>query len=503
MLQKINIAQDCPVLVIIDCMKKIFLILIVILLTTSNAFAAKIPDNVKNAIKKDYVKTDFRFDGLITLPDGTIYLPLYPALVKKPEKIEVKSTIPEGKTLVDKPDVVIFNNDFALLKIITDQKGRKTVINLKEPPVEVRTGLLPQDMLVPTGLIIPDNIKGIIGNLQIPTAIDAGLRVASEKFLGTKTVKTSQTTKNLVSKVVQLQNKTLYLSTCYSKNIQVVQGESSVPAYALSQSSIPISIKATPDDKFLLVTSYGKTFVNVISLADERVIRQIDLTTLAEEVVIDKVKNKAYVSSGDASAIYIIDLATMTLKQKIKVKGMCNKLAISDDGTKLFYADKKTSNIWVIELDNEFIIKNIGTFPNVSKIAYAKGKIYLTSRTKNKLAIIDYVTLSLIKEINIEPKPIDMIPYKDSLYVLSAQNNVVQVVSTADDEITNTIYLNTNGFSTKIYRLKNTNIALVTDTKMDKYSVIDLDSKQVIKTNNLEIPISDIVVVPNIKKINN
>lgn len=483
-------------------MKKFLLTLIVILIATPSVFAAKIPDNLKDIIRKDYAKTDFRFDGLITLPDGTLYLPLYPALVKKPEKLQIKSTIPEGKNLSEKPDIVIFNNDFTLLKIITDQKGRKTVINLKEPPVEVRTGLLPQDMLVPTGLIIPDNIKGIIGNLQIPTAIDAGLRVASEKFLGAKTVKTSQTTKNLVSKVEQLQNKTLYISTCYSKNIQVVQGESSVPGYALAQSSIPLSMKSTPDDKFLLITTYDKTFVNVISLADEIIIRQIDLTTPAEEIVIDKNKNKAYVSSGDASSIYIIDLNTMTLKQKIKVKGMCSKLAISDDGTKLFYADKRSNNVWLIELNNDFIIKNIGTFPNVSKIAYLQGKIYLTSRTKNRLAIIDYVTLSLIKEVNVESKPIDMITYKDSIFVLSAQNNVVQVVNANDDEITHTIYLNTNGFSTKIYRIKNTNIALVTDTKMDKYSVLDLDSKQVIKTNNLEIPVSDIVVVPTVKKIN-
>lgn len=482
-------------------MKKLALTLLLIFLGTSCVYAAKVPENVRTLIKKDYAKTDFRFDGLITLPDGTLYLPLYPALVKKPANLEIKSTVPEGKTLADKPDVVIFNNDFVLLKVITDQKGRKTVVNLKEPPVEVRTGLLPQDMLVPTGLIVPDSIKGIIGNLQIPTATDAGLRIVSGEFSNKKTIKTS-TNKNLVSSVRQLKNKTLYITTCYSKNIQVVQGESNLPEYALSQSTIPISIQATPDDKFLLVTSYGKTFVNVISLADERVIKQIDLTTPVEEIVVDKIKNKAYVSSSADSSVYIIDLTTMTLKQKIKVKGKCAKLYLSEDGTKLFYVDRKTNNIWVVEIDNDFVIKNVGTFPNVSKIAYSNGKIYLASRTKNRLAIVDYVMLSLIKEIEVEPKPIDILVYKNNLFVLSAQNNVVQVVNSVDDDITDAIYLNTNGFSTRIYQIKNTNIALIMDTKMDKYCVLDLDKKQVIKTNYLEIPVSDLVVVPTIKKIN-
>lgn len=483
-------------------MKKIILTLILILTTATNVFAAKVPDNVKNLVKKDFEKADFRFDGLITLPDGTLYLPLYPSLVKKPEKLEVKSTLPLNKSLADKPDVLILNNDFVLLKVLIDQKGRKTVLNIKEPPIEVRTGLLPQDMLVPTGLIIPDNIKGIIGNLQIPTAQDAGIRVKAEPFLEYKTVKTSKTTKNLVNKVPQLQNKTIYVATCYSKNIQVIQDEASKPEYALAQKAIPIDMKATPDDKFLLVTAYSKTFVDVISLADERIIKQIDLTTPAEEIAIDKVNNKAYVSSSGASSIYIIDLNTMALKQKIKIKGMCEKLSLSDDGTKLFYADKKTNSVWAIELDNEFVIKNVGNFPSISKIIYAQGKIYLTSRTKNRLAIIDYVTLGLIKEVDVQAKPIDMLGYKNNLYILSAQNNTVQILDTETDEITDIIDLNTAGFSTKIYRIKNTNIALVTDTKTDKYSVLDLDKKQVIKTNTIEIPVSEIVVVNKVKRIN-
>lgn len=483
-------------------MKKIILIFIIMLTTAASTFAAKIPDNVKVLVKKDFAKTDFRFDGLITMPDGTLYLPLFPALVKKPEKLEVKSTVPENKTLADEPDIIILNNDFVLLKILTDKKGRKTVLYQKEPAIEVKTGLLPQDLLVPGGLIIPDNIKGIIGDLQIPTAQDAGIRVKSEPFLERKTLKSSQTIKNLVSTVPQLKNKTLYIATCYSKNIQVVQGESSIPEYALAQKAIPVDIKATPDDKFILATAYSKTFVDVISLADDRVIKQVDLTTPAEEIAVDKINNKAYVSSSADSSIYIIDLNSMTLKQKIKVKGSCEKLYLSDDGTKLFYVDKKTNDIWVIELDNQFVVKNIGNFPNISKITYSQGKIYLTSRTKNRLAIIDYVTLSLIKEIDVEAKPIDMLVYKNNLYILSAQSNVIQVVNTIDDEITNTIFLNTNGFSTKIYHVKGTNIALITDTKADKYSVLDLDKNQVTKTNALEIPVSEIVVVNKVKKIN-
>lgn len=479
---------------------RIILILLLLLTTATGAFAAKIPDNIKNFIKIDYPKADFRFDGVLILPDGTIYLPLYPALIKKPEKIELKKTYPENKKLADKPDIAIFNNDFVLMKILVDQKDRKTVLCLANPPIEVKTGLLPQDMLVPKGLTIPDNIKGIIGNLQIATAQDMGLRVKPEALLKQQNV-TTKVFKNLVQSVPQLQNKMLYVATCYSKNIQVVGGESRYPEYALAQTNIPIDIKVTNDDKFLLVTTFDKTFVNVISLADERIIKQIDLTTPAEEIVIDKFTNKAYVSSSEDSSIYIIDLNSMSLKQKIKVKGMCERLSLSADGKKLFYADKKTNDVWAIELDNAFVIKNIGKFPNVSKIVFDQNKVYITSRTKNRLAIVDYATLGLLNEMDVEAKPIDMLTYKSNLYILSAQNNSVQILNTTTDTITDTILLNTMGFSTKIHQVKNTNIAIITDTKSGKYSVLDLDKKLVIKTNPLEIPVSTIVVANRIKKI--
>ena len=79
--------------------------------TASPVFAAKIPEDVKNIVKKDFPKADFRFDGVIILPNQTIYLPLYPALVKKNEDIKIKTTYPENTPMAKMPDIVIFDND--------------------------------------------------------------------------------------------------------------------------------------------------------------------------------------------------------------------------------------------------------------------------------------------------------------------------------------------------------------------------------------------------------
>ena len=479
-------------------MRKFVICLGIFILSSTAAFAAKIPDNVQQFISNDFPKTNFRFDGVIILPDNTIYLPLFPAKILNPETLAIKQTYPSGKTMAAKPNIVILNNDFALLKVLTDTHGNKTIYKMANPPVELRTGLLPQDMLVPKGLVIPENLKSIVGNLEIKTVNDPGIRVENSKPVVTQL---SGSTLKTLSQIPQLRNKSFYVSSPYSKNIQVLNLGAKTPEYSLAQTNVPVSMKAY-DDKFLLVTAYDKPSIDVISLADDQIIKQIYTKTQPDEIIIDKTKNIAYVSSAEDSSIYIVYLSTMTLSKQIKITGMCEKLTLSEDGSKLFYYDKKTRDIWAIELDNNYLLKEIGKFPNVSKIVYTNDKIYITSRTKNRLAIIDYNTIGLIAEIEICEKPIDMIAFHERVYVLGAGDNSIQVVDAKTDAVTDSIYLNTNGFSTKINQIENTNIALITDTKASLYTVFDLGTNKVIKTIPIDIPANAIVVTEKVKKIN-
>ncbi len=462
------------------------------------SFAATIPDNVQQVINKDFPKTTYRFDGMIVLPDNTIYLPLYPAKIIKTDKLGIKQTYPSGKTLAAKPNIVIFNNDFALLKVLTDTHGNKTIYKMANPPLELRTGLLPQDMLVPKGLVIPENLKSIVGNLEIQTVNDPGIRVENSKPVVTAL---SGTTLKTLAQIPQLKNKNFYVASPYSKNIQVLNLGAKTPEYSLAQTNVPISMKAY-DDRFLLVTAFDKPSVDVISLADDQIIKQIYTKTQPDEIVIDNNKKIAYIASSVDSSIYMLNLETMTLSKQIKITGMCEKLTLSEDGTKLFYYDKRTRDIWAIELDNNYLLKEIGKFPNVSKITFTNGKIYVTSRTKNRIAIIDYDTVGLIVEMEICEKPIDMQVFHNRVYVLGAGDNSVQVIDAKTDAITDSIYLNTNGFSTKISWIEGTNIALITDTKASLYTVFDLGMNKVIKTIPIDIPASSIVVTEKIKKIN-
>lgn len=476
-------------------MRKLIIALSVAMALSSASFAGQLPQDLKGFVEKSFPKTDFRFDGVIILPDNTVYLPLMPAQFDKDREFTVKTTIPANRTFAQKPDAIIFNNDFVLLKVLTDDKANKTLVKLDNPPVEMRTGLLPQDMLVPRNLIIPSNLKNIIGNLEISTSKDAGLVVP---VIQPKTVVGNSITS--LKTIPELQGKTLYVATSFSKNIQVVNPEKKVPEYALMQQHIPIMIKGW-NDTFLLVSSFDKKSIDVISLADDKVIKQIEFKAQPDEMIIDEKNHLAYVSTPSDASIYVLNLDTMTLKKQIKLNGMCERIVLSNDGTKIFYYDKQTSNIWVIETDNSYLLREIGKFPNVSKIAYINDKIYITSRTKNKLAIIDYNTMNLLSENSVSPKPVDMLTYGDYLFILGAGENTIEVVDTSVDKLTDTIVLPTTGFSTKLNRIEGTNLALVTDAKAGQYFILNLETKTVTGSNPVATPVTSLVVLKKVKKI--
>lgn len=469
-------------------MRKFWIALFLMLFTSTSVFATKLPEDLQNYFNQTFPKTMYRFDGVVILPDATVYLPLIPAKPVEVEQIEVKSTLPQGKALSNKPEVIIFNNSYVFLKVIPSPNGKKTVLVPNTVPVEISTGLLPQDMLVPSGLYIPENLKGIIGNLDVDMVSTPTLHVS-----------VPQAKNNATNPVEQFRDKMYYVATGYAKNIQVLHAQNKAPVYSLEQKHVPNDMKGY-DNLYLLVTYFGSDTMNVISLFDEQVIKQIHFETEPDEIIVVPEEKIAYVASAKGSSIYIVNLENMTLSKQIKINGFCEKFTLSDDGTKLFYVDKKNNEIWAVELDNKYLLKDIGKFPNVSKIAYVNGKIYIASRTKGRLAIVDYKTNALVAEAPITEKPVDMISDGTNLFVLGATENVIQVLDTNEDELTDTIYLNTKGFSSKMTKVDGTDLAIVSDSRANVYCVLDLKTKQIIKANTIEVPIRSIVVTDKVKK---
>ncbi len=468
--------------------RRLFFTFLTLLFTSGITFSMEIPKDIQEFVSQTFPNTNFRFDGAIILPDNTMYLPVFPANPPQTDEVSIKTTYPVNETLKQKPDMVIFNNEYVLLKVI-NSNGKKTVLNMTNPPNELQSGLLPQDILLPKGLVIPENLKGIIGDIDVTIAQENGLRINNTRNPHKKT-----------TPIEELNNKTFYIASGTNKNIQVVNSNSKTAGYSLEQEHVINDMKSY-DGKYLLVTYFDSKKMNVISLMDEKVIKEVNFEVNPEQIIIDKENKIAYISSGSSSSIFVLSLETMTLKKRLKINGYCEKLTLSPDGTKIFYVDRNKNDIWAIELDNNYLLRNIGSFPNISKIAFTNNKIYVTSRTQARLAIVDYETLNLMAELEVCEKPVDLYATENELYVLGASEDIVEVLDTTDDVITDKLYLETNSFATNITPIENTTMIMITNARSGVYSVVDTDTKDIAKTSPLEVPVRSIVVMDNVKTI--
>ncbi len=473
--------------------KKFFTTILTLLLTSINvAFAQQVPQNVQDFVKNFFTDTYFRYDGAVILPDNTVYLPVIPAKFDiDVENLEIKETIPANKDFSKLPDAVIFNNDFVLLKVLRDKNDTPTLLNQTNYPTEIKSGIFPQDLLLPRRLEVPEGLRNVLGSLE-------SYSPEIDDFKINTNAGTDYTKKYFNHP--SLKNSVFYLTSPISKNIKVISSNNKKGYYYYQQKNSPNKM-AIYDDRYLLVSSYSKRALSVISIYDDVVIKEIPLKTTPDEILVNG--NKAYVTSSEGHCIYIIDLLNMTPTQQILINGMCEKLIISEDGTKLFYYDKQTKTLWGIETDNNYLLKDIGVFPNVSKIAYSEGKIYVTSRTKSRIAIIDYAEMNLIGEYDTEEKPVDMYVYNNNLYILSAGLNRIQVLNTETDDFVAEIALPTqDGFPNKFYRIKDEPLLLVTDSAHPVYYILDLNTNSLVLTQEIDEPIANLVMGKVIRKFN-
>lgn len=473
-------------------LNKFLILLLICFGANSCAFATKLPDSVVKYVNQQVPNAAIRFDGLISFPDGTLYIPVLPSDVPKDAKGTVKSTIPAHKQLSQKPNLILFDTNLALLKVIKNDKGKPTVMNPDDMPFVVKTGVLPQDMLVPPGMIMPDDLKIILGDLKIPLASSAVNNFINEK---PKSAPVKAPAKLTV--IPELNNKSILATTLDSNLINVIPTNTTGTKYTINSDSFPKFIQPVMDGRYLLIGGCGRTYLDVADLKLRVLAKKIELAYQPSEIVLALDKTKAYVATFDEQLIFLIDLKSMTVLEKIKIKGYPKNLALDENGQYLTYMDKATGDIYTLSIngekyDNKFIVKS----ENVSKLLPIGNIIYAISRTKNELQVIDNKIQDYIYTQPLQLKPVDMFLYKENIYVLTADNRI-QIFNIKNYDITKTIKLPTNGFSNNILQVRGSNLAIATNAADKKYFVVNLDTAEIVQTVPTDILINEARILSN------
>ena len=471
---------------------KLFVSLFAFVVLCQSAHASKLPIEVWEYVKEQLPSSTQRFDSVVVVSPDVMYIPLYPAQTNVVNKLKVEYTYPNGKSLKDKPEIIVFNNNFVLLKLFKDKKGDYTLTSYEDFPMKVKLGVMPQDMLVPPGLKMPENLKLVLGDLVIPSKNDGNLITLSKDKTNNQT---NVLMKNEFVPLAEFKNKRTYLTTANSKFMLVYDSSSKSPLYELKLSALPSKIVASNSTKFALVVYFANKNLEIIDLKNERILTQIPLDDVAKDADIDTNSNMAYVSSQNANTIYCVDLNSARLERAIRLEQSPSRLAVSSDGSSIVFVDGISGELFALKLGENTQVNPVAKVKNISKVMCDTNFIYAVSRTQNKMYVYDRNTLALVDEENLNEKPVDAIMYQGKIYILCAKEGVLEVYDSEQKKVILSTQLDKDGFYSKITLVPDQHNVIITGVNSKKFLLYDLEKMALIKKQPALIDVSNIVIM--------
>lgn len=484
----------------INIFKTLF-ILITCLIFNSPGLCTELPKPVVDFIKQKFPQAVIRFDGFVELQDKTAYLPILPLVYNSSsETAEIIQTIPAKTDFSEKPDMVLFNNNLALLKIIREEGQSPTVINSNEMPLKVKLGLLPQDLVVPNGLVLPPDLKVILGNLKIPLKqkTDPEGEVAFYDEVGEDeiSVKNSELigkTTEYVYKIPELKffnEKKIYTANFKENKLNVLDSATGRLKKSIQLPSIAFDTELTPDARYILMTASAVDKVFVVDTVNDEFVKSIDVGRLPASVTCVKKSNKAYIANKLSSTISEVDLVHMKTERELPVTGYPVNISPSENEDFIFYYDSKKGIIYQLNLKTESK-KELFSDNNVSKIGQFGRYLFSLSRSENSCTVYDLKEEKVIKKVKTGEKPLDfaVLEKMGQILILCAGSDELNVIGMDDFDLIKSIKLESGGFPGKINLVKKESRAVITNYDSYEVLIYNVDTEKV----QGHIPVSHIV----------
>ncbi|MGD9580003.1 MAG: hypothetical protein AB7V50_01405 [Vampirovibrionia bacterium] len=506
------------------------------------AEATELPPPIVEYLTKTYPGINIRFDGLIELADGTTYLPVIPVVYAEHEgAARVTMSVPEK---AEKPDLMIFANNLSLLKVIQDENNDKTVISGSNVPLKVKLGLLPQDLVVPQGLVIPSDMGSILGDLVVPSTSSELSKMLSKELPiapankqednatvpSQQEIQPDQTSVTITpveqvpvvsQQVVQpvgdlsastrlpglnddslfgLNGRLLYIANITGNILYIVDPQMSKVVSTVKISSLPFNLVLGNDLKTLYLVCLAGNSVAAVDIKNDRVENIIKVGLRPVDIAITPDGSKLFVTNSGSGNISVIDTSVFEIINTVGVQGIPDGIVASNDNVS-FYTFNRASGIvskWN-SIDTEqrkflFMVKN----PYAMVVNPSETKLYVTSRTENNLMIYDLVESKYDGVVEVGDKPLDILvsPDEQLIFVLEAGDDRISYIDASTHEILGSIDLMTGGFPSSMVLLPNKKMVLVTNAESDKLTLVDLDAKKVVTTIPIGITSKTLVIGP-------
>ncbi len=221
------------------------------------------------------------------------------------------------------------------------------------------------------------------------------------------------------------------------------------PAHGHVMSTIPVSgwshhQAITSDGKYVLSTHGMRGAVSVVDLENNKVIKIVKTGPVPNYTLITKNNKRAFVSNTGNNSISEIDLQSWKVIRKLEAGPAPEHMVFSKDEKTIFVTNPRAGKVSAVSVKNGKITKSykIGKAVHGLDIGDDGKTLFVSSKKENKLVAIDTVT-GKKRELALSPAPyhLNTIPNTGKVYVSSRKKPIIWVVDQKTLKVVNTIKL--------------------------------------------------------------
>ncbi|MGD8977357.1 MAG: cytochrome D1 domain-containing protein [Gammaproteobacteria bacterium] len=217
----------------------------------------------------------------------------------------------------------------------------------------------------------------------------------------------------LISFVAAVEAETLVVANKAEASVSLIDLASGQVVATLPAGEGPHEVGISPDERFALVTNYGRRdapgrSLTLIDIAAAEVVRNIDLGDYQRPHGVEWLdESRVAVTAEDDKALIVVDVETGEVVQKIGTdQEVSHMVALDRAGQRAYLTNIGSGSLTVLDLESGERERNIPTGEGAEGVAVSGTRIWVTNRGADSLTILDAGTLETVKEIPSEGFPI-------------------------------------------------------------------------------------------------
>jgi len=183
-------------------------------------------------------------------------------------------------------------------------------------------------------------------------------------------------------------------------NISVVDVEENKVIKTIETGKVPNYSLITKDGSTAYVSNTGENTLTEIDLKNWKIKRKLESGPAPEHMVFSRDQKRIYVTNPRAGKIAVISVASGKIVKSYPIGKAVHGLDIGDDGKTLFVSSKKEDKLVAVNTETgEKRELALSPAPYHLNTITGTGKVYVSSRKKPVIWVIDQKTMKKIGEI--------------------------------------------------------------------------------------------------------